>query len=65
MSDMGDDYKAWREAKKEYRRKFGVECPQCPENRNPTILLPQQRCRVCGYIDPRSRQDEIDARKDD
>ena len=35
------------------RETLGVNCPRCPSNRNPTILIPQQRCKVDGYIDPR------------
>lgn len=60
MSDMGDDFKAMRERKKELRRTIGIECPTCKVNlpkTHPTILLPQQRCRVCGYRDMRTRTD--------
>ena len=61
MGDMGDDFRAMREAKKERRRKYGIECPVCKvklPKAFPTILLPQQRCRMCGYRDPRPRVDE-------
>jgi hypothetical protein len=47
--DMNDHRKA-------LRAKFGVNCPQCAIKRpkaHPSILLPQQRCRVDGYVDPR------------
>lgn len=56
MSDLGDSFREWREHKKKVRRELGVECPACIEReprRNPTILLPGQRC-FCGYVDPRS-----------
>jgi len=58
MSDMGEDFRAMRENRKELRAKYGIECPTCKVERPkacPTILLPQQRCRVCGYKDPRPR----------
>jgi hypothetical protein len=49
-----------REAKRERRALLGVECPQCKIARpktNASILLPGQRCKVDGYLDPRSRKD--------
>lgn len=58
MSDMGDDYRAWKQHKRELRAKLGVECPQCKihrPNTNASILLPGQRCNVDGYTDPRPR----------
>lgn len=56
MGDMGDMYRERREWMKDRKRELGVDCPQCPvvqPKRIPTILMPQQRCRVCGYKDPR------------
>ena len=56
MGDMGDDFRAMKAHKKELRRKYGVECPQCKIKRpktNATILLPGQKCKVDGYRDPR------------
>lgn len=56
MSDTVDMYRDLKDLRKEKRRVFGVPCPMCREKqprRNPTILLPQQRCRVDGYRDPR------------
>lgn len=58
MSEMGDDFRAWRDDKRNYRAKHGVECPRCHELRprtNASILLPGQRCRVDGYVDQRKR----------
>lgn len=61
---MGDEGEFWRdvnEARKELRAAHGMNCPRCPmvqPKRTPTILLPQQRCRVCGYRDPRPRTDQ-------
>ncbi len=56
MSDIGDDFKALKDHKKELRAKYGIPCPQCKVLRPKTfatILMPQQRCRVDGYRDPR------------
>lgn len=56
MSDMAEDFKALKDHKKALRAKYGVECPECKKHRpraNATILMPQQRCRVDGYRDPR------------
>lgn len=56
MSDTIDDYKAIGDHRKRLRAAYGVPCPRCGEERpraNATILLPQQRCRVDGYRDPR------------
>ena len=56
MSDTVDTYRAMDDHRKAVRRTYGVNCPQCAIKRpraHPTILLPQQRCRVDGYRDPR------------
>lgn len=58
MGDMGDDFRALRDHKKAIRDKYGVNCPQCSIKRpkaHPSILLPRQRCKVDGYVDPRPR----------
>lgn len=57
MGDMGDDFRAHREHKRQQRAQHGRECPRCKEVRpkaHPSILLPGQRCRVDGYVDPRA-----------
>lgn len=59
MGDMGDFWRDVNEARKEERARLGVNCPTCTvklPRAHPTILLPQQRCRVCGYRDPRPRK---------
>ena len=59
MGDMIDGFKALNEDHKERRRRLGVSCPGCPKvqpKRVPTLLLPGQRCKVCGYCDPRPRE---------
>jgi len=56
MSDMVDTFKAMREHVRQVREKYGIACPECrikQPNRCATILLPQQRCKVDGYVDPR------------
>jgi hypothetical protein len=56
MGDMGDDFRAWRDDRRKYRNANGVPCPKCKEVRqkaHASILLPGQKCRVDGYVDPR------------
>ncbi|MGZ5799015.1 MAG: hypothetical protein ACXWJZ_00105 [Burkholderiaceae bacterium] len=56
MSDTIDDFNSMKDHKKRLRAKFGVNCPQCAIKRpkaHPSILLPKQRCKVDGYVDPR------------
>ena len=63
MGDMGDYYNDLKQARKERREAFGVPCPQCnvkQPKRQPTILLPRQRCKVDGYRDPRPRNDNLE-----
>lgn len=58
MSDYGDMCRDIREARREARAKHGVPCPVCQEKLPkalPTILLPEQRCKIHGYRDPRAR----------
>ncbi len=58
MGDMGDIFNAMRDDKKARRAKYGVDCPRCAEVRPrapASVLLPRQRCRVDGYVDPRPR----------
>ena len=56
MSDMVEGFRMLKDHKKALRVKYGVACPQCKVVRpraNATILMPQQRCKVDGYRDPR------------
>lgn len=58
MGDVGEYWQEAKEHKKALRERFGVACPQCKVKRpkaHPSILLPQQRCNVDGYRDPRPR----------
>ena len=61
MSDEGDMWRAVREERRQLRMTYGVECPECRRLRpktNASILLPQQRCKVDGYRDPRAREEK-------
>jgi len=56
MGDMGDMYREMKEERRDRRRALGIDCPGCiaiEPKRNPTILLPGQRCRYCGHKDQR------------
>ena len=56
--DMGEVFNAWKDRRRTLRATFGVDCPKCAEARpraSPSILLPQQRCKMDGYRDPRPR----------
>jgi hypothetical protein len=58
MGDMGDYFRDVKEHYRELRSTLGVSCPGCHKiqpKRIATILLPSQRCKVCGYRDPRPR----------
>ena len=63
MSDYGEFCRDLREARREARTKHGVPCPVCIKKLPkacPTILLPQQRCRIHGYRDSRPRLPDLD-----
>lgn len=56
MSESVQYFRDIKDHNKALRAQFGINCPQCAIKRpkaHPTILLPQQRCRVDGYVDPR------------
>lgn len=61
MSEEGDLWRDYKRHKREQRDKFGVNCPRCQIHRplaHPSILMPGQKCRVDGYVDPRERKGE-------
>lgn len=67
MTDAIDDFRALKLFRRLRREKFGVPCPRCvaeQPRRQPTILEPQQVCRVhrLPYRDPRPEltQEDID-----
>jgi hypothetical protein len=56
MSEMADVYNDIKRRRRDRKRKFGKECPECKRlrpNTNATILLPGQICKVDGYKDSR------------
>ena len=56
---MGDIFKELKSERQNLRSRLGINCPGCNKRepkRTPTILLPGQRCKVCGYVDPRPRE---------
>jgi hypothetical protein len=58
MGDEGDLWRAVKAQRNERRAALGVACPRCVEllpRAQPSLLLPQQRCRIHGYRDPRPR----------
>jgi hypothetical protein len=62
-SDYGEMCRDIREARREARADHGVACPRCVEllpRAQPTILLPQQRCKIHGYRDLRQRTSETE-----
>jgi len=60
MGDMKEYFQDWKSYFKQQKEKYGVKCPDCIKRepkRNPTILLPGQRC-YCGYKDKRKRLED-------
>lgn len=56
MGDVGDDWSAIKDHRKAMREKYGVPCPICVvklPKACPSILLPQQRCRIHKHKDTR------------
>jgi hypothetical protein len=59
MGDMADIFNDMKERRRKRRAELGVNCPRCNQvqpKRIPSILLPGQRCKVDGYVDPRPRE---------
>lgn len=70
MSESIDLCRGMKDFKKALRAKYGIECPECKRllpKANATILLPQQRCRIHKYVDPRPEltQEDYDKVKTD
>lgn len=60
MSEYGEMCRDLRELRRKERAEHGIECPECVRllpKACPSILLPQQRCRIHGYRDPRPRNE--------
>lgn len=63
MSDYGDMCRDIRYARRDVRAAHGKPCPVCVQKlpkASPSILLPEQRCRIHGYRDPRTRTAETE-----
>ena len=62
-SDYGDMCREIKEARRDARANHGVNCQKCVEllpKANPSILLPQQVCKIHGYRDPRPRTEDTE-----
>ena len=56
MSEMADVFGAMKDHRRQLRAKYGEPCPECKRllpKANPSILLPQQVCRIHRYKDSR------------
>ena len=56
MSEAVEVFVAIKDHKKRLRAKYGAPCPECQRllpKAHPSILLPQQVCRIHKYRDPR------------
>ena len=61
MNSLSETFQDWAAYKKAIRTKWSVDCPRCAQVRPKapaSKLLPQQRCKVDGYVDPRPRLTE-------
>lgn len=60
MSESIEYLRGMTDLRKEQRRLFGKPCPVCVEKlprAHPSILVPQQVCRIHKYRDPRPESD--------
>lgn len=58
MGDVGEHFRDVRQHFRELKAKHGIDCPGCVVARpkaTPTRMLPGQKCKVCGHVDPRPR----------
>lgn len=63
MGDMGEIFRAHDNLRKQLRARYGQPCPECVRKlpkANPSILLPQQACRIHRYRDPRPELTQAD-----
>lgn len=57
--DFVEDMRALKEARKEHKRLYAIECHGCIRafpRRNPTKMFEGQTCRVCGWKRPEDRK---------
>ena len=60
MSDYAEQCHELKDAKRKARHLYGVDCPVCVEKlpkASPSILMPQQVCKIHKYRDPRPYDD--------
>jgi len=60
MGDYGDLCRDMREHRRITRELFGIPCEGCKKKepkREPTLMMPQKQCKVCGYQDYRTWQE--------
>lgn len=58
MSEYAELCRDMRDHKRKVKGEFGVLCEGCKIARpkaHPTIMLPKQKCKVCGHKDNRPR----------
>lgn len=65
MSEVTEMFQGMKDMRKALRAKYGRNCPECVRllpKANPSILLPQQSCRIHKFKDPRPEltQDDYD-----
>lgn len=56
MSEEIEVFRGIKDRKKRLREKYGEPCPECLRllpKASPSILLPQQACRIHKHRDPR------------
>jgi hypothetical protein len=61
MSEMVEIFGAMKDHKRLLRAKYGIPCPECQRllpKAHPSILLPQQVCRIHKYRDQRTKLTE-------
>ena len=66
MSEVVEVFGAIKDHKKRLRAKYGAPCPVCQRllpKAHPSILLPQQVCRIHKYRDPRPALTDDEWRK--
>lgn len=63
MSESVEIYRGMKDFKKALKAMYGIECPECKRllpKASATILLPQHRCKIHRYVDPRPELTQAD-----
>jgi len=56
MGDVGELWNSVKDAKRAYKKEWGIDCPGCIDRhpkRIPTRMTPGGTCKVCRYQDHR------------